>query len=677
MSSVKESAFSFDGSAESTDLLAQKRLGQYFTDFRVARLLAHFGRIGSCKNAIDPMAGSANMLAACHEVGQGLVELAGIELDQRVSALASERLTGKGRVVNGNAFDADVWSTLAPMWDLVITNPPYVRYQSLSTAANVDSDSLDMDSVRRQLSSQVQSIVGLGENEKSLLLRAISGYSGLADLSTPSWLLCASRVSIGGRMAIVFPTVWLSRKYMAPVLAVLCRLFDLEYIIEDSSGVWFPNADVRTALLIARRVPDKGWSVPRLPHKHVLIDSDASTKDSVVGAAFPHSKKPESDFVYWLDSADDGAELGSGTVQVTCSEGSDILRTARCAAWVLADSPELGVSPNREDLVPELMTRIVGRGRNQFLALGQLGWEVGQGLRTGANEFFYVHRVEGGRWISKLAPEQALNLPDGALLPALTRQSELDADQCVVEGRSNTGLLYLEKYARERDARRIGGRSKWIPASSDLDWLISIAEEKCYERNGHEIYLPELSAVKTNKKLADKDAHLKRTRFWYHLPPLRQRHRPDLLIPRVNHKGTRALLNKDRNWVIDANFSALWRRDESLLDQMALYAVLCSTWTACYFELRATVLGGGALKVEATHIKGLPIPVLDEDEIAELSNMGTRIAAPAGHTPKTERIRHRIDEVLVGALRCNSTEAVIVSLTELLDRSINKRTRKC
>ncbi|MEX2498329.1 MAG: N-6 DNA methylase [Wenzhouxiangellaceae bacterium] len=676
MPSVKETESSFIESTKSVASWTQKRLGQYFTDPRLAKLLAHFGRIESCNNVIDPMAGSANMLTACHDLIGAPIDLVGIEIDQRVSTLASTHLAGKGRVINGNAFDSEVWSTLAPMWDLVITNPPYVRYQSLPTSAIAGSESFDMESVRQYLAAQVQGITDLRHNEKSLILRAISGYSGLADLSIPSWLLCASRVSIGGRMAIVFPTVWLSRKYAAPALAVLCRLFNLEYIIEDSSRSWFPNADVRTALLIAQRVKDKGPGVCKLPYKHVLISSAASTKNSVVGAVFPRSTSPEYDFVKWLDSTDDDDEIGSGSVQVACSKGTDILRTARCATQVLEDESRPIISSSIEDLVPELMVHMIGKSRNEFSALEQLGWGVGQGLRTGANDFFYVHRAKGGRWVSKLAPQHALKLPNGAVLPALIRQGELNANQRTVGNHTDTGLLYLNRYAREKDAKRSGDPHNWIPTPGDLDWLISAAEIQSYERNGRRVYLPELSAVKTNSRTYTKGNSRKPTRFWYQLPPLQQRHRPELFIPRVNHKVTRILLNEDRKLVIDANFSALWRRNDSALDQMALYAILGSAWTACYFELRATVLGAGALKVEAAHIKSLPIPKLNENEIGQLSNLGRRIVSVPGQKREEKRIRHRIDKIMVGALGVDDAASVVASLTQFIDRAINIRTHK-
>src|SRR5207248_7856006 len=45
----------------------------------------------------------------------------------------------------------------------------------------------------------------LDAGERDLFLHCARSYSGLADLAVPAWLLCASRVAIGGRIALVVP----------------------------------------------------------------------------------------------------------------------------------------------------------------------------------------------------------------------------------------------------------------------------------------------------------------------------------------------------------------------------------------------------------------------------------------------------------------------------------------
>ena len=57
-----------------------------------------------------------------------------------------------------------------------------------------------------------------------------------------------------GQFAIVLPNSWLSREYSQPVLRLIDELFEVKYILNDVSGVWFKgNALVRTSIIIASR----------------------------------------------------------------------------------------------------------------------------------------------------------------------------------------------------------------------------------------------------------------------------------------------------------------------------------------------------------------------------------------------------------------------------------------
>src|SRR5450759_866192 len=95
----------------------RKRLGQVFTGEPLARVLAALAQAAEARTIIDPMSGLGDMLVA--------------------SSQGAARLDGLGlclQLVNGSAFDPAAWAVLPDAWDLVITNPPYVRYQLGSAA---------------------------------------------------------------------------------------------------------------------------------------------------------------------------------------------------------------------------------------------------------------------------------------------------------------------------------------------------------------------------------------------------------------------------------------------------------------------------------------------------------------------------------------------------------------
>jgi hypothetical protein len=79
--------------------------------------------------------------------------------------------------------------------------------------------------------------------------------------------------------------------------------------------------------------------------------------------------------------------------------------------------------------------------------------------------------------------------------------------------------------------------------------------------------------------------------------------------------------------VIDANFSTLWPSRDTVATAHALLAMLNSALCVAEMELRGTVLGGGALKLEAAHLRRLPLPALGERDWAHLDELGSRLAS--------------------------------------------------
>ena len=158
----------------------------------------------------------------------------------------------------------------------------------------------------------------------------------------------------------------------------------------------------------------------------------------------------------------------------------------------------------------------------------------------------------------------------------------------------------------------------------------------------------ELSAVKPNIRKGRPEASVP-PRFWYMLPDFSQRHRPDLFIARIISGSPKAWLNIDRKCIVDANFATLWIEEQNI-SKHALLALLNSAWTAAALEYSASVMGGGALKVEATHLRRLPIPPLSPDSTSCLTRLGKSLMR-AKSEEKVEAILYEIDmEVASAAL---------------------------
>lgn len=616
----------------------RKRLGQVFTGAPLARLLAALARAGQASTIIDPMVGSGDMLAACREFSPG-ASLAGIDLDPAVVGACKQMLGPDTLLVCGSAFDSVSWQSLPAAWDLVITNPPYVRYQAGRHALSTPEVSVPAASqVRRALTEHLAGLRHLGASEREAFLRCADGYSGLADLAVPSWLLCAAHVGPGGRLAMVVADTWLSRDYAAPVLYVLRRFFEIEHVVEDGEAAWFSDVSVRTTLVVARRVPDKGSALAKGRHLRSVIRAAAGNATSLVGSAVTGAN-PEAEFAAWLDDAPDAGISAPGIV-VHRSDEEDLraaLSTASTRLPWLADHS----SARRETTgaaVPEAVRRAAEYAAVRVVDLAGLGWVAGQGLRTGANDFFYVASTHGGKWASPLLSGQALCLPGEATLPAVRNQRELPRGSRVVVAPSSA-VLVLDDFALPEDAA--GSLIGFRPMEDDLAKLVRAAGARCYPRGGRLVRLPELTAVQPNMRF-DRSTGCP-TRFWYHLPSLAARHRPRLYLPRVCGGRPAPYANPGSSLVIDANFSTLWPCGASSLGELAMLALLSSSWAWSCLESSATVLGGGALKVEATHLRRLPLPVIDRSTAAQLSALGSQLM-------DGKDVAGEIDSAVCGAL---------------------------
>src|ERR1035437_701245 len=126
-------------SNQQNELIRKKRLGQFFSGPPLARLLASIADGGKARSIIDPMCGDGDMLEVCQQDSSDQEVLVGIEIDPDAHKTAHTRLSrrhAKGVHISlGNCFSRKVLLGLPRLhYQMVITNPPYIRYQSFSQA---------------------------------------------------------------------------------------------------------------------------------------------------------------------------------------------------------------------------------------------------------------------------------------------------------------------------------------------------------------------------------------------------------------------------------------------------------------------------------------------------------------------------------------------------------------
>ncbi len=668
----------------------KKRLGQFFTGRKLARLLAALCKAHEAHAIVDPMGGKGDMLAACAELGAS-GRMAMIEVDRLPAANARQRFArvseGRMRIIQGNAFDPQTIARLPDnSFDLVITNPPYVRYQNLTSTYDADITLPSSAEVRSQLLALLPHLQAWSREDRDLFQYLIASYSGLSDLAVPSWLLCALLTKARGTLAMVVPESWLSRDYAQLVQYLLLRWFRIRFVIEDAHAVWFPEALVKTTLVIAERIDRRSsafdWNDEGYLHVRILAQAGCTT--SIVGNLYPEHKEPEREFAAALSEL--YAERRSTKERLFTADWTPLRETADNLkrsigrqAWLDALEP-LQLRPSGPErtqpvLPGQLMSWAETVGEAQFSTLAELGVQVSQGLRTGANQFFYVDRVACHADEIEIAPDpifgiRTLRVPAVVAPAVLRRQSEIKNGYLLRRDALSGHVFDLNGYALPEDMDQKGMQAPYRPMPKALADLIRVAAKTNVGTDCEPEWIPELSAVRPNVRLVNGER-----RFWYMLPPFTRRHMPDVFIARVNSGHPRTILNCADRALIDANFSALWLERPGKIDVYALLAVLNSCWCLASMELIGSVMGGGALKLEATHLRRIPIPRLKPLEWQQLSALGHTLVEDAQAVAATLQ---QIDCALLGTFFPKSEiEAKRAQLKLIADDRLQARRKSC
>ena len=629
---------------EALPVSQRKELGQFFTGMPLGRVLATLAVEAETHCVLDPMAGTGDLLDAASEAaaahGTRLHRLDAIEVDDATATMCETRLRHVALradlapfVVCGDAFFPATHATLPdPGYDLVITNPPYVRYQSLNGRRTKVRSGLS-DIARQRLSGKVQEI-----------WRALTdGYSGLADLSVPAWLLSALLVRPEGRLALVVPATWRSRAYADVIRYLLLRCFRLELVVEDTQPGWFSDALVRTHLIVARRLPDAQVSEPLNARRNwpealwVQVAPEAASTGSLLGGAFPGGQ-PEKAFATWCRTTARPEVCGIRSRAFSLEEEWAALQLqAGARSWMKlleptgADHSAVVQSGSSPVVVPEPLRDLLPPSSNgqTLCPLSAAGIHAGQGLRTGCNRFFYVKLVgDEDDGLVRVATDAVFGsghvvpVPTSMLIPVLHRQADLEAWQDGIL--PTTRVLDLRGAVLPEDMEEVREAAglqllhiEDLPAvmPDELAAYVRRAGKTAVGSGANARPIPELSAVRTNVRNGRGSAL---PRFWYMLPDFMPRHQPQAFVPRIIHSVPQVYANASPALLIDANFSTFWTETDGWTAP-GLTALLNSTWCRAVMEGSGTPLGGGALKLEAVHLRRMPVPHLGAPAISMLN----------------------------------------------------------
>lgn len=646
----------------------QKRFGQIFSGDKVGKLLSLLlPKELQYRSIVDPMAGNGDLLNAVVSKAMQNARILGVEIDEPVAVACQKRLS-QATVICEDAFRSEDVIT-EKGWDLVITNPPYVRYQLQNDNNSVMPTG---SSIRDNLFALLNKLSYLDAEEKELLLQITQNYSGLSDMAVPSWILCAALVKLDGVLAMVVPETWLNREYAKPIQYLLLKTFDVLAIARDVNACWFDNALVRTCLIVAKKkrvVPlsEAAGKKTLFINLEASLMGEYSLVDNLTWNGLSGEKALIDLLTSEVNAVDNHFTLESRS---TMSLFPQMLVSQRIPKWMLSGDFQ---SQNRASQVPPELDSILNTVPEQaYMTLSDLEIHCGQGLRTGANEFFYFKIVSKtdveyslytGKWFSG---GKIIDVSRKYIIRCVQNRRQvtgLVANTQTLE----TGVLYLRDHIRPQDVnvctQNAAERYKVLP--SVLRDYISTAEKY---KNSRGISFREYSAVKPNEKKINSQYE----RFWYMLPQFAPRHLPNLCITRVSSTAADCVYipqSEENPIAVDANFVTLWGSSEENIK--ICLALLNSTWSKCYLELICTIMGGGALKIEASHVRQLLFPKLNRRQLQQLSKYGITIAKRQKITPE---LRNAIDATILETF--TDDKSLLMKLRALLQKKLNERGAK-
>ncbi|HHT9007270.1 TPA: HsdM family class I SAM-dependent methyltransferase [Burkholderia cenocepacia] len=208
----------------------RKERGAFFTPDEITRFVANWAIRAPGDQVLEPSAGDAAFLVAAVDRLRALTRgndsrptVDGVEIHEHSARVARQRVRQAGG--NAQIRHSDFFVVKPePVYDTVIGNPPYIRYQDFSGESRARA--------------------------REAALRGGVSLTGLASSWAAFTIHSAMFLKQGGRLGLVLPAELLSVNYAAPVRRFLFNRFrDVQLVLFDEQV--FPEAEADVVLLLA------------------------------------------------------------------------------------------------------------------------------------------------------------------------------------------------------------------------------------------------------------------------------------------------------------------------------------------------------------------------------------------------------------------------------------------
>lgn len=249
------------------NISAQKLRGGYYTPKPIADFLCKWSINENTQHVLEPSCGDGNFIESAilrfKDVGIDGENLSGrikgIELLEEESIKAKSRAANLGlnsKTIENSDFFNFIQNNSTKSYDVVIGNPPFIRYQSFPEE-------------HRSIAIEMMQELGMKPNK-------------LTNIWVPFLVVSASLLNKTGKMAMVIPAELFQVKYAAETRVFLSKYFDRITIVTFKKLV-FDNIQQEVVLLLCEKKVNHGKGIRVIECKN-LEDLDLLDFEKINGS---------------------------------------------------------------------------------------------------------------------------------------------------------------------------------------------------------------------------------------------------------------------------------------------------------------------------------------------------------------------------------------------------------
>ncbi|MCA1575849.1 MAG: SAM-dependent methyltransferase [Acidobacteria bacterium] len=370
----------------------KRRLGQFFTTDDVADIILKFCLRDATDKVLDPSCGDGVFLLRAYQQKrllnpplsheQLLSTIWGVELAESPARVAANRLAANApnqtspNVLQTDFFELRAGDGFPGDFDAIVGNPPYTRQESITQIAPRVAVYKDK----------------LINNALYLHGKKMADLSRRAGLHTYFFVHGTKFLRPRGRFGFMVANSWLDVEYGRGLQEFFLQNYKIVAIIESKVERWFEQADVNTCIVILERCDDEqernenlvSFARLKKPLEH-FIPLAHEVSDTQLGrlVAIEDLRQTILDHAHFYEDDE---------LRVYPKKQGELLREGYNART----STYTGSKWGKYIRAPKVFFSILNKNRDLLVQLQSLA-RVRFGIKTGANEFFYLTPQEAER----------------------------------------------------------------------------------------------------------------------------------------------------------------------------------------------------------------------------------------------------------------------------------------